>query len=215
MIDVADLTARVRRARSRVDRQTGEARALYTRGQQLQGEIASLREQIGLHERATTLLANIGEQRQADTQKRIETLVTQGLRTIFGDDLFFHLVPVTRGKRPEVDLVIRSTLGNGTTVDTDVMDARGGGLSATVGFLLRVVVLLLSANRQDTVLFLDETFAHVSAEYEGRLAEFLRQLVDQTGIQVVMVTHSDAFTDLADVRYRFRLDNGITKVDQV
>ncbi len=128
----------------------------------------------------------------------------------FHDDLTFHLVPVVRGNRPEVDFVVRSHL-DGQTVDTPVMDARGGGLAAIIGFLLRLVVLLLSHGK-DSVLFLDETFAHLSADFEQRLAEFLRDLVDQTGVQVIMVTHSDAFSDLADRRYRFTLTSGVTTV---
>ncbi len=119
-----------------------------------------------------------------------------------------------RNKTPVVDFIIRSTLEN-EPLDTDILEARGGGLAATVGFLLRVVVLLLSADKTDTVLVLDETFAHVSAEYEPRLAEFIRELVDKTGVQVLMVTHSEAFSDAADVRYRFSLDNGLTRVEQV
>jgi len=205
---------RLRRARRALDRQVGEASALARAGQQLQTDIADLTRQVDDHTRAAAVLTSIGEQRQAAAQATIETLVTKGLQSIFGDDLSFHLVPVVRGNRPEVDFVVRSTL-DGAAVDTPVMDARGGGLAATVGFLLRLVVLLLSPHRQDTVLFLDETFAHVSAEYEPRLAEFLRELVDKTGVQVIMVTHSDAYAELADTRYRFQLVDGITRVEAV
>lgn len=200
------------RARRTLDRQRGEAFALATSGQSVTAEIADLTQVIDLHEKAAYLLTAIGEQRQDHAQRQIEQLVTQGLRTIFGEQLSFHLVPGVRAKTPVVDFVVRSTLDDGTTVDTDVMDARGGGLSATVGFLLRLVILLLSRHRQDTVLFLDETFAHVSAEYEPQLAEFLKELVTKTGVQIVMVTHSDAYLDAADVTYRFEQHEGITKV---
>ena len=207
--DLAAASARLRAARRALDRQAGEARAVAVAGKRAAAETDTLRGQVDLHERAAGLLAGIGETRQATAQTQIETLVTQGLRTIFGPDLSFHLVPGVRAKTPVVDFVVRSSMDN-QTVDTDVIEARGGGLAATVGFLLRVVILLLSADRQDTVLFLDETFAHVSAEYEPKLAAFLRELVDKTGIQVVLVTHSDAFDEVADARYRFELRDGLT-----
>jgi len=213
--DLAPLTARLGRGRRQLDTLTAEARVVATTGSRLQREIAELRADIDLHTRVGGVLAQIGEERQAQAQTQIEALVTRGLQTIFGEELSFHLVPGTRAKTPVVDFVVRSTLPGGTVVDTDVMDARGGGLAATVGFLLRLVVLLLTRKHTDTVLFLDETFAHVSAEYETRLAEFIRDLVDKTGVQVVMVTHSDAFTDGADVRYRFDLRDGVTQVKQV
>lgn len=211
---LADLTTTLRRHRRTLDRQVGEARAVAIAGNRVLAEITHLREQITVHEQAAAVLASIGEERQATAQRQIEALVTEGLQTIFGEDLTFHLVTGTRAKTPVVDFVVRSTL-NGSVVETDVLDARGGGLAATVGFLLRLVVLLLSPNRQDTVLLLDETFAHLSAEYEPRLAEFLRLLVDKTGIQIVLVTHSDAFSDHADTRNRFTLIDGLTQVSVV
>jgi DNA repair exonuclease SbcCD ATPase subunit len=210
--DLTALCAEVRRTRRTLDLRVGEARSIALGGQALARDITVLEHQIALHDKAAGLLTKIGEDRQHAAQKQIEALVTQGLQTIFGEELTFHLVPQVRGKRPEIDFLVRSRLDDGTIVDTDVMDARGGGLAATVGFLLRLVVLLLSRSRQETVLFLDETFAHVSADYEPRLAEFLRELVDKTGVQVVMVTHSDAFSESADTRYRFDLHDGVTRV---
>ncbi len=209
------LTAELRRTRRVLDQRVGEARSVAVTGERLVAEKAQLDTQIALFDKAAGLLTQIGEDRQRTAQKQIEALVTQGLQTIFGEELTFHLVPQVRGKRPEIDFVVRSRMDDGTIVDTDVMEARGGGLAATVGFLLRLVVLLLSRSRQETVLFLDETFAHVSADYEPRLAEFLRALVEKTGVQVIMVTHSDAFNEVADTRYRFELHDGVTRVRSV
>ncbi len=209
-VSLADLARRLHTARRSLDRQVGEATALHRTITALSADIAELGTTVDDYARAVAVLTRIGEDRQADAQAKIEALVTQGLHSIFSEDLSFHLIPTVRGNRPEVDFVIRSSL-DGTTVDTAVMDARGGGMAATVGFLLRLVVLLLSRDRQDTVLFLDETFAHVSAEYEPRLAEFLRWLVDKTGVQIVLVTHSDAFNDLADRRIRLKLVAGVTR----
>ncbi len=208
------LTAWLHRNRRHLDQRVGEARQLATTAQRLTADIAELRTREQLHDRAAAVLASIADERQTATQERIEALVTQGLHAIFGEDLSFHIIPTTRAKTPVVDLIVRSRIGT-TTVDTPVMDARGGGLAAVVGFLLRLVVLLLSRHRQDTVLVLDETFAHLSAEYEPRMAEFLRELVDRTGVQVILVTHSDAYSDAADVRYRFTLKSGETVLTPV
>jgi predicted ATPase len=211
--ELSALIKRLRAVRRRLDRASGEARAVALAGKRANTDIDNLRHQIDLHQRAAALLTSIGENRQAAAQAQIEALVTQGLRTIFDASLSFHLVPAVRAKTPVIDFVVRSTIGE-TVVDTDVMDARGGGLAATIGFLLRLVILLLRSPRE-SVLLLDETFAHVSADYEPRLAEFLRELVDRTGVQIIMVTHSDAFLDCADVRYRFELRDGVTTVKQV
>jgi predicted ATPase len=201
---------RIAQARRLVERQRGEAFALAAQGKTLLDEIRQLNQVVELHEKAAIVLTAIGEDRQNAAQRSIEALVTEGLRTIFGDDLSFHLVPGVRAKAPVVDLVVRSRLEDGTSVETDVLAARGGGLAAVIGFLLRLVILLLSKNRQDTIMFLDETFAHVSAEYLPRLIEFLKDLVAKTGVQIFLVTHEESFLEAADVIYKLHLVNGIT-----
>lgn len=205
------LGTRLINARRALDRASGAAAHLAATRGRLETEINDIHHYIDVHARAAAVLTSMGEQRQADTQTKIEQLVTQGLKTIFAEDLSFHLIAGVRAKAPVVDFVVRTHLPDGSTVDTDVMDARGGGLAAIVGFLLRLIRLLLSAHGKDTVILLDETFAHVSADYEPRLAEFIRELVDTTGVQVIMVTHSDAYLDAADTRYRFELHHGQTR----
>lgn len=210
---LAGLLTRLQTGGRVLDREVGAAHAVAAAGQALQVEIAQLKTDIALLEKVAALLASVGEARQDALQTQIETLVTQGLQSIFADDtLTFHLVAGSRANTPVVDFEVRSRLGE-EIVATDVMDARGGGLAAIVGFLLRLVVALLSApNTRDTVLLLDETFSHVSVEYVPALSAFLRQLVDRTGAQIILVTHRPAFADVADQRYHFDLDAGATVV---
>lgn len=206
-----ELEQAVRLARSRVDQETGEARAIGLAGKSLQAEAAQLAAQHARLERAVGVLTRIGEERQAAAQAQVEGLVTRGLQTIFGENLSFHMIQTVKGNQANVEFVIRSTYGD-STVETPVMDARGGGMAVTVGFMLRLVVLLLTQGAR-RVLFLDETFGHVSAEYEPRLAEFLREVADKADVQLLLVTHSDAYGDAADAHYRLRLGtDGATEV---
>lgn len=87
-------------------------------------------------------------------------------------------------------------------------------MAAVVGFVLRLVVLLLTPGTQ-RFLALDESFAHVSASYEPRVAEFLREVADKAEVQILLITHSDAYSDLADARYRLSLgSDGVTVVEE-
>ena len=203
--DIHMLERRVRATRSTVDGLFGEARSLVEQGKNLMAEIEQLKGEIDDLERVTMLLNSIGEERQMKAQGVIEGLVTRGLQTIFDDKYSFHIIQTDKGKTANVEFVVRTTL-EGSTTETSVMEARGGGLAAVVGFLLRVVVMLLRSDKNEKVLFLDETFAHVSAEYLPALGEFLREIVDKSDMQIIMVTHQDEFVDYADVTYRFGLD---------
>lgn len=213
MSNLNDVSARVRRLRKVVDRRIAEARVIAASGKQLNEELELATADVDLYNKVAITLASIGENRQAAAQQQIEELVTRGLVSIFGDELSFHVIQTQRGKTPEVKFIVKSQI-NGRPVETSVMDARGGGLAAVVGFLLRLVVLLLSKDIKEPILVLDESFSHVSAEYERPLAEFIKELVDKTKVQIIMVTHSDAFSEFADRRYRFKLVKGVTVVEE-
>lgn len=214
--DFTDLGVRLRQRRRELDAQQGEATSVRLRFEELGQEIVELSQKVVVHERATSLLNSIGEEKQFAAQEAIEQLVTRGLQTIFEDDtLSFHILQDVKARRAEVSFILRSTHSDGRVVDTDVLDARGGGVSAVVGFLLRLVVMLLKTDtRTDNVLVLDETFVHVSAEYIPGLREFLRKIVDRTGVQIIMVTHQPEFADEADKVYRLSSVNGKTQVKE-
>lgn len=194
------------------ERLIGEARGVASELTKARTEAEALTTNIEAAEEAIAVLGSFADERQAELRLRIETLVTYGLRTIFDDDLSFHVSTATKGKLTTMDFTVRSTV-DGQVVETDVMDARGGGVAAVAGFLLRLIILLLRDDARP-ILFLDESFAQLSAEYEPRLAEFVRELVDRSKVQILLVTHSDAYSDAADRVYRFKLEDGRTTITE-
>ncbi len=212
-MNISELNSLVVSTRRSIDQEVGELRSIVRQYQTASEELSSSKEEIELLDKVIGVLNSVGESRQKEVQDQIEGLVTRGLQTIFSENLSFHLVSSLRGSAANIDFIVVTHLEDGSEVETPVLDGRGGGLAAIVGFLLRVVVLMLDETSGSRVLILDETFAHVSAEYEPRLAEFIKDLVDGTDLQVLMVTHSTAYSDLADKVYRFTEINGKTKVD--
>lgn len=209
-MELKELERAVTARRRELDALSGEARVTLTRGKELKVEVESLTVEVQTYDKVTGLLNSLAEDQQLTAQRNIEELVTRGLQTIFDASLSFHILQSTKGKNASVEFVVRTQLLNGQAVDTPVLDARGGGLAATIGFLLRVVVMLL--RKQENILVLDETFAMVSDEYLPALGEFLRQLVDKTNLQILMVTHQPLFADYADKVYRFSQTDGRTRV---
>ena len=204
--EIQELTIDVRNKRRELDRKAGEARSVALRGIEVKREIVELKSEVALNEQCAVLLNSIGEDRQDEAQRVIEELVTRGLQAIFGDGLSFHLVTTTKANKTNVEFQVTSTLEGGNTITTSVMDARGGGVASVIGFLMRVVILLLAANGRDILLLCDETFSMVSDEYLDKVAEFVRELVENTGMQIVLVTHQPVFLEYADKAYRFSKD---------
>lgn len=216
MTNLSDLQTRTSARRRVLDSLAGEARSVLSHGKALAAEVSTLETEVETLDRVAVLLNSLGEEKQNETHSTIETLVTEGLQTIFDDSLSFHIIDATKAKTSGIDFIVRTRLESGDDVDTPVMDARGGGLAATIGFLLRVVVLLLSADeKRENLLVLDETFAHVSEDYLEAVGQFLVQIVERSGIQIVLVTHQPEFEAFAGVTYRFAAVNGRTVVTRV
>lgn len=210
---LAELQGAAQASRSRLDRLSGEAVMVARQGRQRTGDADRLRAQLELHDKVVALLTSIGEKAQQTAQRQVEELVTRALQVIFGEELSFRLVPAVRRDQAVLDFMLVSSYGT-TTIETPVLEARGGGMAAVVGFVLRLVVLLLTPGAR-RFLALDETFAHVSESYVPRVAEFLREVADKAGVQLVLVTHSTGYGDVADRRYRLVLGpGGITDVHE-
>lgn len=211
--NLKELSARAVAVTSALDREAGQAAQVARQGKEAQAKVAELRARLELHEKAARLLTTIGEERQESARRQVEDLVTRALQVIFSENLSFGMVQSVKANRAETDFVIRSDYG-GEVIETPVLDSRGGGMAAVCGFVLRLVVLLLTPGAR-RFLVLDESFAHVSASYEPRVAEFLREVTAKAGVQILLVTHSTAYSDLADARYRLVLGaDGITEVHE-
>lgn len=215
MADIDELTVAIRRKRRELDEREGARKSLLALKDSHTAEVAGLSTAIVELDKTATLLTSIGEDQQLKAQESIEKLVTEGLQTIFDDTLSFHILQKVSGKNATVEFKVRTALPDNRVVETDVLDARGGGLAAVIGFLLRVVVMLLEQDGQkEKILILDETFAHVSEDYLAPLGEFLKELKNETGVQIILVTHQQEFTDHADKVYRFSIKDGKTIVKE-
>lgn len=219
---MSDLALQVRAARSAVDREIGEARAVGQAGLAAQRRVTELSADIELHERVLQALTRVGEEWQNKAQELIEGLVTWGLQSVFGENLAFRIVQGTRAGQATVEFLITSEYTAGDEagphhgapllVETPVMDARGGGVAAVTGFLLQLTMLLLTPGAR-RFLALDESFAHVSAEYKPAVAAFVRDVCALAAFQVLMVTHDPEFEEAADAAYRLVLgSDGVTKI---
>jgi hypothetical protein len=210
--DRAALARAVSARRSELDRRAGQLEQLQRQISVTEAELENLRHQADLHARVALRLTATGELAQETARLKVEDLATRALQVIFGSEHAFVLKPGTSGGQATLDLLVRSAYPDGRVVETGILEARGGGMAAVIGFVLRLVKLLLTPEIRN-ILFLDESFGHVSAGFEPRVAEFLRLVCDRTDVQVVLVTHSTVYGDFADQAVRLEQGaDGVTIV---
>lgn len=122
------------------------------------------------------------------------TVGTQALAAVFKDP--YELILRFSTKRGRTDAAILLTR-NG--MELDPMTAAGGGVVDLTAFALRLSALRISQPPVRQILVLDEPFRFVSAGYRIRVAELLRQLADEHGVQLLMVTHHPELQDIGKV----------------
>lgn len=160
-------------------------------------------------DKAVGLIGQYADAREKDVQAKIETLVTNGLRAVFNEDLRFIVQQKAVGKRTEIKFKIESFYDN-VSVETDILSARGGGVAAVTGFLLRVIMILLTNSRR--IIFLDETFSQVSTHYQENVAQLLEDLATDYGFQFILVTHrSPEIVERSSHVYETSMKNGKTQ----
>lgn len=220
--ELADLRRQVSQTMSVLHTEVGEARSLAARGQELERVVGELLTSRETAERVSGVLGKMAAEKDAAARSMVENLVTAGLTAIFGDggeQLSFHLVESTLRNTTNIDFFVRTTKPDGEVIETDVLSARGGGVAAVIGMLMRVVLMLLTretGQKVSSTIVLDETLAMLSADRLEAASAFLRTLVDSAHLQVIMVTHQSELTESADVVHRLALDpNGVTRVTRV
>jgi hypothetical protein len=212
LADHEDVLAAVRLRRQQLDRQAGQAEQLAVQISETEAEIERYRVLAERERLAGALLTTIGELTQETARAKVEQLATHALQVVFGTHHSFHLRPGERGGQATLEMIIRSQYPDGEVVETGVVDARGGGLAAVVGFVLRLVMLLLTPELAN-ILWLDEPFAMVSAFHEPLVAAFVAEVTRRARVQVVLSTHSQVYGDFADET--IRLTQGLDGVTVV
>jgi DNA repair exonuclease SbcCD ATPase subunit len=137
---------------------------------------------------AQAVLGKLAQQVQQRVHQRISTVVSSCLAAVFDDPYEFQIVfEQKRGGTVAQLQFIR----DGHALDPT--EASGGGAVDIAAFALRAVCLVLHRPRLSRVLFLDEPFKFVSREYQLAVKSMLEQLSVDLKLQIVMVTHNEAY----------------------
>lgn len=179
----------------------------------LGSEIGQLNQRISDLKILETYLAQFADERQLKVYQQIEMTVTEGLQSVFGEDIHLEITNKMVGARSETVFSLVSQTEEGE-LRTSIMDSRGGGVAAIVGFLIQAVLVLLTPELRP-IIFLDEAFRAVSSDYQIPLGEFISDLCERTGLQVVLVTHNAEIVQTADVVYAFEQTDGKTKITRM
>lgn len=129
----------------------------------------------------------------------LNEFLTRGVNAVFHDrDFKVYLDVGQRGTRKTATIRIKHDV-RGYVIDHPLVGFTGGGPQVVVAFLLQVLVIV---NRnQQRIVFVDEFFTQVSAEYRPGLFQLFQMLIADFQFSFLLITHDRSFVDQSDRVY--------------
>lgn len=191
---IAAVRVGTNRISQRLEYETANITRLTSKIQTLENEKRVLVKAVGLIDRCIQVIS-------ANGIGKIESIVTGGLRVVFGkeSDLGFVVEKKETARGYSYRLLVREgeLVGN-------AMDSFGGSVQNVVAFLLRVI--LIKRFKLAKLLVLDENFANVGNEkgysYLRQTSQLLRDLCDKHGFTALAISHQPILTAEADHVYK-------------
>ncbi len=133
----------------------------------------------------------------------ISELATSGLRHVIHDqEISFKIKPEQKNNRLSMEFVVEQD-----GVEGDPIDSFGGGPAVVVSLILRLAIM--TRMKMGNLLILDESLAALANAYVPSCGRFMRELSEQTGINILMVTHNPEFLNSAHVAYEADKDTSL------
>lgn len=217
-MDLTSLQSLLESRAEYVAKKAGAKKAIEEHRKEISQSLDEINLDLSATEKAAWLLQQYGEGQQKEVAAQIESVVTKGLQAVFQNPSLEFKLSYSETKKgdkkkvPEVSMSIWYDY-NGEMVEGSLKSSFGGGLSVVAAIILRVVILLHLSHRVDSVLLLDEPLRDLSPSYGSsaladgyreRMADFLRELVEETDLQLIIVSHEPEYARVADVHHKFK-----------
>ncbi len=175
---------------------------LQSRKNHLEKEESSMMYKSELYQKCSEIFKTWLEDSMKRNVDSMAELATTGLRHIIHDQ---HLTFSIRQEPKYNRLAMRFVLEqNG--VEGDPIASFGGGAAVIISFVMRIAVM--ARMKMANLLILDESMAALANVYVPAAGAFMRQIAEETGINILMVTHNQEFLNHAHIAYEGRKEDG-------
>jgi len=136
---------------------------------------------------AVIFVQRFSEGLQSGVVQRFESLITPGVREIWGRDYTVRIDIVAKGTISAEFIVV---LPNGREVS--MKNGEGGGLRDFVAVLQRILYLVLEPSQRAKMVFMDENMKMLDSVRSVTAFDFIIRLLKELDVQAVWITHSEA-----------------------
>ena len=173
-------------ARNRINREMDKFNVARETCRKLSKDLVEAQSYTEATKEAQEMAQQVAQAIQQKAHDQIADVVSRCLSTVFDEPYEFKILFERKRGRTEARLVFERD-----GLEIDPLTAAGGGVVDVASFALRLSCMALSRPAVRSVLSLDEPFKNVSKAngYLDRIPQLLEGLCEDTGIQIIMVTH--------------------------
>ena len=148
-------------------------------------------------ESAQAILQAVAQELQSELTYRVTELANLAMAAIFANPYTLTLEFNMKRGRTEAEIYFER---GGKRISPKW--GSGGGPKDVAAMALRLALWSLRTVRTRPLMVFDEPFVYPSKDIQGRVGAMLRQLSHDLGIQMIYVSHEEAYVDAADRVFR-------------
>lgn len=180
----------------KVGRLQGEYSTLKDQQEKSEVLISDYKEDEETYTKAVELLSLVQKVTRDKIKESFEMIVTHALNYIFESDKYsFHLVFGRRGNLQELNFAVQ-TPDKDEPLDPLTTDA--GGILNIISFALRIVLMEVASPKVNGFIISDESFANLSEDHIERASQFLKEINQKMGRQIIAISHQSKMIESAD-----------------
>ena len=187
----------------------GQHQALTQDLKNKKSKLKTLNESLLDLEECRLIMQSVTENAQNTLAETLNTIVTDALQTIWGDEYAFKMKIESKSSTvTATPYIMRGEEEYSPKADS------GYGIAQVVGLALRVALLSLQKERSNIILF-DEPFKDIDKLHMPLACELLHTISEKMRVQMLTVTHEPPIKDVADKLISIQLVKDRSKVEEV
>jgi ABC-type molybdenum transport system ATPase subunit/photorepair protein PhrA len=190
-----NITERLQVIKNGINKLKAYREFLTTRVKSAEKSVDDCKYNADLQQKSSEIFKSWLEDSMKENIESISELATTGLHHIIYDQsLSFKIIQEMKYNRVFIRFAI-----NQNNIEGDPLLSFGGGPAVIISLILRLAVM--TRMKMGNLLLLDESMVALANHYVPHAAIFIRTLAEQTGINILMVTHNNQFLQEAHVAY--------------
>lgn len=181
-----------------LDRRFAENALLQRNIDELNNRLVDMSRKLEIAQEGLQFLENVANSRRGSMKQKIESVVSEALRLIYGKNYGVELVYDVKNNRSSLDIKLVRETKSGKVSRS--MGGFGGGVADAISVPLRLLVVL-GSNQTDWVTVLDEPYKHIDVERVELAATFLKDICEKLNMQVLLLSHHECMRESADKVY--------------